>query len=311
MQMPTFSPTEKNSMTNILVTGSGGQLGSELHYLVEKQLVDISGLHFFFTDKTALNVTDHQSVKAFVEKNNINLIINCAAYTAVDKAEEDLELADALNREAVKQLALIAKEKDAGLIHISTDYVYDGTSHRPYTEDDPSNPQGIYSKTKLAGEYEIKQINPKNTIIIRTSWVYSSFGSNFVKTMLKLCKERDELDLISDQVGTPTYARDLARAILHIIKHPRKSQDKIEIYHFSNEGGCSWYDFAKTIFELANIECKVNPIDTEEYPTPAKRPYYSLLSKSKIKKDFQMTIPYWRDSLKECLQIILKNDTEK
>ena len=301
---------EKTFMTNILVTGSGGQLGSELKYLVENRLFDTTGMDFFFTDRSSLDITDHKRVREFVSSNDINLIINCAAYTAVDKAEEDLELADALNREAVKHLALIAREKDAGLIHISTDYVYDGTSHRPYTEDDPSNPQGIYSKTKLAGEYEIKQINPKNTIIIRTSWVYSSFGSNFVKTMLKLCKEREELSLISDQVGTPTYARDLARAIIHIIQHPQKNHENVEIYHFSNEGGCSWYDFAKTIFELAGIECKVNPIDTEEYPTPAKRPYYSLLSKSKIKRDYGMEIPYWRDSLKECLQIIL-NKTEE
>jgi dTDP-4-dehydrorhamnose reductase len=302
---------EKTYMTNILVTGSRGQLGSELQYLVEKQLLDTSGMKFFFTDKASLDVTDHVAVKKYALSNNINMIINCAAYTAVDKAEENLELADALNREAVKQLARIAADHKIGLVHISTDYVYDGTSHKPYTEDDPSNPQGIYSKTKLAGEHEIKQINPDNTIIIRTSWVYSSFGNNFVKTMLKLCKERDELDLISDQVGTPTYARDLAKAIIHIIQHPIKTKNNIEIYHFSNEGGCSWYDFAKTIFELSNIECKVNPIDTNEYPTPAKRPYYSLLSKSKIKNDYKMEIPYWRDSLKECLQIILSNKTEK
>ena len=295
-------------MRNILVTGSGGQLGSELQYLVENQLFDTAGMSFFFMDKNSLDVTNHQIVREFAISNAIDIIINCAAYTAVDKAEENLVLADALNREAVKHLAKIALENDIALIHISTDYVYDGTSHKPYTEEDPSNPQGIYSKTKLAGEEEIRQINPANTIIIRTSWVYSSFGSNFVKTMLKLCKERDELDLISDQVGTPTYARDLGKAILHIIQHPKKPQDHIEIYHFSNEGGCSWYDFAKTIFELSHIECKVNPIDTKEYPTPAKRPYYSLLSKSKIKKHYQMTIPYWRDSLKECLQAITENE---
>ncbi len=299
---------EKTFMINILVTGSGGQLGSELQYLVENQLSDTTDMTFFFMDKSSLDVTNHRMVRAFAISNAIDIIINCAAYTAVDKAEDNLVLADALNREAVKHLAKIALEKNIALIHISTDYVYDGTSHKPYTEEDPSNPQGIYSKTKLAGEEEIRQINPANTIIIRTSWVYSSFGSNFVKTMLKLCKERDELDLISDQVGTPTYARDLAKAILHIIQHPKKPQDNIEIYHFSNEGGCSWYDFAKTIFELSHIECKVNPIDTEEYPTPAKRPYYSLLSKSKIKKDYQMTIPYWRDSLKECLQAIAENE---
>ena len=298
-------------MTNILVTGSGGQLGSELRYLVENSIVDTKNMKFLFKDRASLDVRDHKKLRSFAENNDIDFIINCAAYTAVDKAEEDLELADALNREAVKHLAKIAKDNNIGLIHISTDYVYDGTSHRPYTEDDPSNPQGIYSKTKLAGEHEIKQINPENTIIIRTSWVYSSFGKSFVKTMLKLSTEKEELDLISDQVGTPTYARDLAKAILHIIKHPTKGRDGVEIYHYSNEGGCSWYDFAKTIFELSNIECKVNPIDTEEYPTPAKRPFYSLLSKSKIKKDYNLKIPYWRDSLKECLAEITKNEAGK
>ena len=298
-------------MTNILVTGSGGQLGSELRYLVENRLVDTTDMKFFFTDRSSLDITDHQAVKQFTASRDINIIINCAAYTAVDKAEEDLELADALNREAVKSMAKIASENDIGLIHISTDYVYDGTSHKPYTEDDPSNPQGIYSKTKLAGENEIKQINPRNTIIIRTSWVYSSFGSNFVKTMLRLCQEKEKLSLISDQVGTPTYARDLAKAIIHIIKHPTKKHNNVEVYHFSNEGGCSWYDFAKTIFELSDIECTVNPIDTEEYPTPAKRPFYSILSKSKIKKDYNLTISYWRDSLKECLQTINSNNMRK
>ena len=298
-------------MTNILVTGSGGQLGSELRYLVENRLVDTADMNFFFTDRSSLDVTDHQAVEKFALSNDIGIIINCAAYTAVDKAEEDLELADALNREAVKSMAKIASENDIGLVHISTDYVYDGTSHRPYTEDDPSNPQGIYSKTKLAGENEIKQINPRNTVIIRTSWVYSSFGSNFVKTMLKLCKEKKKLSLISDQVGTPTYARDLAKAIMHIIKHPIKKHNNVEVYHFSNEGGCSWYDFAKTIFELSDIECTVDPIDTKEYPTPAKRPFYSILSKSKIKRDYQMSIPYWRDSLKECLQVIKNENIQK
>ncbi|MBL0721999.1 MAG: dTDP-4-dehydrorhamnose reductase, partial [Sulfurovum sp.] len=229
------------------------------------------------------------------------IIINCAAYTAVDNAEENIIMADAINREAVKDLAIFSKKYNIKLIHISTDYLFDGNTFKPYTEEIQSNPQGIYSKTKLAGEQEIRQINPANSIIIRTSWIYSSLGTNFVKTMLRLGEEKESLNVVFDQIGTPTYARDLADAILSIINNPIINSDNISIYHYSNEGVASWYDFAKSIFEISNINCKVNPIETHQYPTPAKRPYYSILNKAKIKKDYGLNIPYWRDSLKDCL----------
>jgi len=293
-------------MSNILVTGSEGQLGSELRYLAQNQPVDANHIIFFYIDRSSLDLTDHTAVEAFIVANSINTIINCAAYTAVDKAETDVQNADAVNHLAVKNLALIAKEGSIRLIHISTDYIFDGTNHKPYTEDDASNPQSIYGKTKLDGEDAIRKINPKGAVIIRTSWVYSGFGNNFVKTMLRLGSEREQLSIIYDQVGTPTYARDLAQMILLIIEEPCKS-DSVALYHYSNEGVCSWYDFAKAIFELTDIKCSVKPIRTEEYPTPAKRPNYSLLDKSKIKRDYQITIPYWRDSLKECLQILANN----
>ncbi len=282
-------------MNNILVTGANGQLGSEI-----KELSDEYEDNFFFTDKKNLDISNEKAINAFIEVNNINTIINCAAYTAVDKAEEDTINADKINHLAVKYLAQAAKEKNIKLIHLSTDYVFDGTNHKPYTEDNNVNPNGVYGKTKLDGENAMQEINPANSIIIRTSWVYSSFGANFVKTMLRLAKERKELGVIFDQVGTPTYAKDLAKTILEII--PKINNEKIEIYHYSNEGVCSWYDFAKTIFELSGTECQVNPIETKEYPTPATRPHYSLLNKSKIKKEYNITIPYWKDSLDKCLR---------
>jgi len=199
-------------------------------------------------------------------------------------------------------LAQIAKDKNIQLIHISTDYVFDGKNFKPYSEDDTINPQNIYGQTKLDGENAIKEINPQNSIIIRTSWVYSSFGINFVKTMLKLGKQKEELGVIFDQVGTPTYSRDLAKTILDII--PKIQNSKLEIYHYSNEGAISWYDFAKEIMKMAKLNCKINPIETYQYPTPASRPYYSILNKAKIKKDFDITIPYWKDSLDKCLKVL-------
>jgi dTDP-4-dehydrorhamnose reductase len=220
----------------------------------------------------------------------------------VDKAEEDIENADKANHLSVKYLANTAKEKDIKLIHISTDYVFDGKNYKPYNENDKTNPNSIYGRTKLAGEQAMLKINPKNSIIIRTSWVYSSFGTNFVKTMLRLGKERDSLGVIFDQIGTPTYARDLAKAVLEIL--PNVHNNQVEIYHYSNEGVLSWYDFAKEIMRMAKIDCTINPIETKEYPTPATRPHYSLLNKAKIKKEFNMTIPYWKDSLDNCLKIL-------
>jgi dTDP-4-dehydrorhamnose reductase len=220
----------------------------------------------------------------------------------VDKAEEDKINADLVNRKAVKKLAKISKEKSIKLIHISTDYVFDGTAFRPYCEEYQTNPNSVYGQTKLDGENEMIKINPHNSIIIRTSWVYSSFGNNFVKTMLRLGKEKDELGVIFDQIGSPTYARDLAQTILDIL--PNIKNDKVAIYNYSNEGVLSWYDFAKDIMRMAKIDCSINPIETFQYPTPAKRPHYSLLNKSKIKNDFGVEIPYWKDSLSDCLKVL-------
>jgi dTDP-4-dehydrorhamnose reductase len=278
---------EKNM--NVLVTGSNGQLGSEIKELIQHSTLKID-----------LNITDHQKVRKFVESNEIKIIINCAAYTAVDKAEDEKELANSINHLAVKNLAQISKEKNIKLIHISTDYVFDGTNFKPYTEDDVTNPQNIYAKTKLDGEKAILEYKLKNSIIIRTSWVYSSFGNNFVKTMLRLGKEKESLGVIFDQVGTPTYAKDLARTILDIL--PQIENQKVTIYNYSNEGVLSWYDFAKEIMKMAKLSCKVNPIETTEYPTPAKRPHYSLLNKAKIKFAFNIEIPFWKDGLDDCLK---------
>lgn len=287
-------------MFNILVTGSKGQLGSEIQELVNGGATSVAQKStFFFTDREALDITDINAVRTFVETNAINAVINCAAYTAVDKAETDTLNADNINHLAVKHLAQITKEKNLRLIHISTDYVFDGTNFKPYTEDDATNPKSVYGHSKLNGENAIKAINPQNALIIRTSWVYSSFGANFVKTMLRLGKEKESLGVIYDQVGTPTYARDLAKAILEIL--PKMQNEKLEIYNYSNEGVLSWYDFAKEIMRMAKLPCHINPIETKEYPTPAQRPHYSLLNKSKIKKEFNLSIPYWKDSLDECL----------
>ena len=287
-------------MPNILVTGSKGQLGSEL-----QELSSGYEYNFFFTDRDSLDITDKESIVAFIKNNTIDTIINAAAYTAVDKAEEDAVNADKVNHLATQYLAEIAKEQNIKLIHISTDYVFDGKNYKPYTEDDTTNPNGVYGATKLAGEKAMQEINPKNAIIIRTSWVYSSFGANFVKTMLRLGKERNSLGVIFDQVGTPTYARDLAKAILEIL--PKIKNDNVAIYNYSNEGVLSWYDFAKEIMRMAKLECEINPIETKEYPTPATRPHYSLLNKAKIKKEFIIEIPYWKDSLDECLRTLRKN----
>jgi dTDP-4-dehydrorhamnose reductase len=284
-------------MINILVTGSKGQVGSELQALKNDY-----NYNFFFTDRNSLDITNKKDIENFIQENSINIIINAAAYTAVDKAEEDIENADRVNHLATKYLAEIAKEKNIKLIHISTDYVFNGENFKPYTEDDTTNPNGVYGTTKLAGEDAMKTINPKDSIIIRTSWVYSSYGANFVKTMLRLGKERDSLGVIYDQVGTPTYSRDLAKAILDII--PNIKNEKVAIYNYSNEGVLSWYDFAKEIMKMAKIDCQINPIETKEYPTPAKRPHYSLLNKAKIKKEFNITIPYWKDSLEKCLKTL-------
>ena len=293
-------------MSNILVTGSNGQLGSELRELVNHSKFKIQNSTFHFTDRNVLDITNKIAIESFCSKHNIEVIINCAAYTAVDKAEEDEVNADKINHLAVKYMAEIAKDKNIKLIHISTDYVFDGENYKPYSEDDKTNPQGVYGKTKLAGEQAIQEINPNNSIIIRTSWLYSSYGNNFVKTMLRLGKERGSLGVIFDQIGTPTYARDLADALLRMLNDEYLVlNDNVEIYNFSNEGVASWYDFSKEIMRMAKLDCKISPIETKEYPTPATRPHYSLLNKSKIKKDFKLTIPYWKDSLSDCITKIM------
>ncbi len=287
-----------NSLTttyNILVTGSNGQVGSEI-----KELSSNYNYNFFFTTRDDIDITSKESIKEFCQTNSINVIINCAAYTAVDKAQSDIENADLVNRKAVKKLSIVAKELNIKLIHISTDYVFDGKNFKPYVEEFQTNPQSVYGKTKLDGENEMRDINPLNSIIIRTSWVYSYYGNNFVKTMLRLGKEKEELGVIFDQVGTPTYAKDLAITILDIV--PQIENSKVEIYNYSNEGVLSWYDFAKEIMKMAKLNCKINPIETYQYPTPAKRPHFSLLNKNKIKSTFNIEIPYWKDGLDDCLR---------
>lgn len=282
-------------MPNILVTGASGQLGSEL-----KELSKEYPYRFIFVSKNELDISDYEALEKFILTNLVDCVINCAAYTAVDKAEKEKELADKINHVAVKNLAILSDKLGLKLVHISTDYVFDGKNFKPYTEEDTTSPQSVYGKTKLDGERAIIKINPRNSIIIRTSWVYSYYGNNFVKTMLKLGKTKESLNVVYDQVGTPTYAKDLAKVILGII--PKIKNEKVEIYNFSNEGVLSWYDFAKEIMKMSKTDCKIEPIETFEYPMPAQRPHYSLLNKAKIKKEFGINIPYWKDGLDDCLK---------
>lgn len=287
--------------SRILVTGSNGQLGSS----IKKLSAEYAKYEFIFVEREELDLSDESSIRTFLSENRFDVIINCAAYTAVDQAESDAEMADALNHLAVKVLAEETKKQNAFLVHVSTDYVFDGKGFKPYSENHRTSPQSVYGQTKLDGEHAFQGVNPRGCII-RTSWVYSEFGNNFVKTMLRLGGERDTLGVIFDQVGTPTYATDLAKTILGIIS---ANDNGIElsglngspIYHFSNEGVCSWYDFAKSIFEMSDVDCLVNPIETKEYPTPATRPHYSVMNKHKIKQALGITIPYWKDSLKQCI----------
>ena len=283
---------------SILVTGANGQLGQSFKLISEQY----PNYQFTFATRKEIDLSLLESINNYFQQKQFDLVINCAAYTAVDKAEQEVELADAINHLAVKQLAQIAKEQGTVFIHISTDYVFDGTNYRPYIETDSINPQSVYGASKLKGEQAIQAIKPKGCII-RTSWVYSEFGNNFVKTMLKLGQDREQLNVIFDQVGSPTYAKDLAQAIMAIVQSNQLNNiSKPEIYHYSNEGVCSWYDFARQIFEISKIDCDVNAIETKDYPTPATRPHYSLLNKAKIKQAYNLMIPYWKDSLKQCLQ---------
>lgn len=281
-------------MKNILITGANGQLGNEMRMLAAGH----PEYTYFFTDVEELDICNEQAVADYVQANDIDCIVNCAAYTAVDKAEENAELCDRLNHLAPGYLAKAAARRGAALIQISTDYVFDGTAHVPYREEAPTCPNSVYGRTKLAGEQLATSLCPR-TMIIRTAWLYSTFGNNFVKTMLRLGREKEQLGVIFDQIGTPTYARDLARAI-----HAAMAKGvPAGVFHFSNEGVCSWYDFTLAIHRLAGITaCRVRPLHTEEYPTPAKRPHYSVLDKTKIKETLAIEIPHWEESLRECVE---------
>lgn len=278
---------------NILVTGCNGQLGNEIQ-LLEKG----NGKHVFFnTDVNELDITDENAINAFVDANNIDGIINCAAYTAVDKAESNEAMCHTLNATAPGYLAAAMGKRGGWMVQVSTDYVFDGTKHTPYSETDPTCPDSVYGRTKLEGEQLVRQ-HCERAMIVRTAWLYSIFGNNFVKTMIRLGKEKTELGVIFDQIGTPTYARDLAVAIMTAVEKGIIPGT----YHFSNEGVTSWYDFTKAIHRIAGISgCHVRPIHTEEYPTPARRPHYSVLDKTKIKATYNIEVPYWEESLAECI----------
>ncbi|MFZ4456491.1 MAG: dTDP-4-dehydrorhamnose reductase [Bacteroidales bacterium] len=283
-------------MSNILITGAYGQLGSELKVASEY----FPQFAYFFTDADTLDICNKEAINDFVVKNKINYIINCAAYTAVDKAETDSELCYKINHDAVRNLGEVATAHDAAVIHVSTDYVFNGQNFKPYTEEDAVCPQSVYGESKLAGEQALLTVCA-DAAIVRTSWLYSSFGNNFVKTMIRLGKDRDSLGVIFDQIGTPTYAADLAETLLKIVEFAEKKELVSGIFHYSNEGVCSWYDFAKKIHRLSAVHCEVKPIETTDYPTPAARPHYSVLNKKKIKTTFGIAIPHWEESLSECI----------
>lgn len=281
----------------LLITGAYGQLGNEMRMA----LIRYPQLQSVFTDVDTLDICDKVALNAFVCEHKPHVLVNCAAYTAVDKAEDDVSLCYKINSDAVRNLGEVAQEHGLKIIHISTDYVFDGTSHVPYTEDMPTSPNTVYGKSKLAGERELLQACP-DALILRTAWLYSGFGNNFVKTMLRLCAERPQMRVIFDQIGTPTYAADLAGAILQIL-----TADKFVpgIYHFTNEGVCSWYDFAKVIVKMANISCDIVPTESKDYAVRTPRPHYSVLNKSKLKAVYGIKIPYWMDGLERCLKVLL------
>ena len=279
---------------NILITGCNGQLGNEMQLLEKTDNANT----YFNTDVAELDITDVEAINEFVEQHQIDGIVNCAAYTAVDKAEANQDICQLLNAEAPAYLASAIEKRGGWMIQISTDYVFDGTNHTPYKEDEDTCPNSVYGRTKLVGEFNVLKLCSRS-MVIRTAWLYSTFGSNFVKTMIRLGREKTQLGVIFDQIGTPTYARDLARTIMTIIGKGIKPG----IYHFTNEGVTSWYDFTLAIHRLAGIsQCKVRPLHTSEYPTAATRPPYSVLDKTKIKETYNIEIPHWESSLKECIE---------
>lgn len=282
----------------ILITGADGQLGTELR----KRLGDKANI--FYTDRAELDITDEQAVRLYIDKNQIKLVINCAAYTAVDGAEDESALAEEVNHLGARYLARHGKH----IIHISTDYVFDGTAHLPYKPEDTTNPVSVYGRTKLAGEKAVLD-EAETALIIRTAWVYAAEGRNFVHTMLRLGREKDRLTVVSDQIGSPTHAGDLAEAIIGI--QPQLKQNTKAIHHYTNEGVCSWYDFAVAIIEEAKLDCRIEPIETWQYPTKAKRPAYSVLNKAGIKKDYGLTIRHWREALEDCIREIQVQAEEK
>ncbi len=289
---------------NILITGANGQLGHEMQRVAKE-----SNDNYIFTDVAEgyenLDITDLESIRKMVKANNIEIIVNCAAYTNVDRAESDFDTANLINNTAAGNLATAMKEVEGTLIHVSTDYVFQGDRNIPCREDWPTNPLGVYGKTKLAGEKAIEATGCQH-IILRTAWLYSQWGKNFVKTMQSLTASKDSLKVVFDQVGTPTFAGDLADAIAHIIN--TRQLDKTGIYHFSNEGVCSWFDFAKIICELSGNTCDIQPCYSEEFPSPVKRPHFSVLDKSKLKSTFGIRVPYWTDSLKKCTKQLADNN---
>ena len=289
----------------VLVTGKNGQLGQSIKKIVdEKKITNLSNYNFTFIGREELNLEYIDSIRSYFDVNEFNIIINCAAYTKVDKAEENQKQANLINHTAVKELAKIAKTKNIKLIHISTDFVFNGLNKKPYTENDVTSPLNIYGETKLAGEKALMSISKSDSLIIRTGWLYSEFGNNFVKTILNLAKKNDVLDIVSDQFGTPTYAYDLAFLILHIITTDKFLQNNksSEILHYSNEGKSSWYDFAKEIIGISGISCQLNPIGARDYPLAAKRPKYSILSSKKVSEEYDVSIEHWKDALKICLK---------
>ena len=285
---------------NLLITGANGQLGNELRVAFGER----SDVRLFFTDVETLDITKSWMLDEYVEKNEITHIVNCAAFTAVDRAEEDRLGAAKLNIDAVGNIANTALRHGIRVVHISTDYVFDGRGFQPYTENMPALPSTVYGKTKFAGEQTLTTLC-RDSIVIRTAWLYSSFGSNFVKTMIKYGREKDEMHVVYDQIGSPTYAADLAGVIVEILTNRLWTPG---IYHYTNEGICSWYDFAKAILRLMDIDCKLSPVTSSEYKSKTPRPFYTVLNKNKIKKTFDIEIPYWMDSLERCIKILKEQE---